>query len=249
MIDNNSLIKFVASGLSSYHNEEFLSSGWNETNYSQRTFSIGTEYEYLSKGLFTIFGISLDGQSTPQTGVFPAKDPIFDLGANLSALYNFSQSFSAQLSIGRKTRFPTLREMFSGALGKFVPNPDLKSEVSYSSELGLNYYGEVSINKINFFLSYISDGIVRTTISDIKFKRVNKDKIRNYGVEFTNQLNLIKNLKIIFNFSYLNSFAQNSNGFFEDTLEYKPRFILNSDLFYNLSKALEFSSELNYIGE
>jgi len=249
VINKNSLLKFVASGLSSTHIQKFLSSALLETDYSQRTFSIGTEYEYLKGGLFSMVGISLDGQSTPQTGTFSSKKGLLDFGTNFSAQFNISHAFSTQLSLGRKTRFPTLREMFSGALGKFIPNPDLKSEVSYSAEFGLNYSWKNSTSKVNFFLSFVNDGIVRSTVSDTSFMRINKDKIRNYGIEFSNKLNVSENIKINLNLAYLNSFAKNQNGKFVDTLEYKPKYIFNGDINYRILKNIETTLEANFIGE
>ncbi|MCP5062372.1 MAG: TonB-dependent receptor, partial [Ignavibacteriae bacterium] len=249
VLSQNSLLKFIASGLSSLHNEKFLVTGLTEMDYSQRTFSVGTEYEYFNDNLFSIVGISLDGQSTPLTGAFPSKKTITDFGTNFSVAYNFSSSLSTQINIGRKTRFPTLREMFSGALGKFIPNPDLKSEVSYSAESGINYSHNNTTHQIIFFLSFVNDGIVRTTISDTTFRRINESEIRNYGVEFTNKIDLLDKLSLNLNLSYLNSFAKNQNGNFIDTLEYKPQFILNGNLNYNFSQNIETVFEANFIGE
>jgi len=249
VLSQNSLLKFIASGLSSLHNEKFLLTGLTEIDYSLGTFSVGTEYEYFNDNLFSIIGISFDGQSTPLNGLFPAKEIISDYGANFSLLYNLSPTLSTQLNIGRKTRFPTLREMFSGALGKFIPNPELKSEISYSAETGINYSHNNTTHQIIFFLSFVTDGIVRTTISDTTFKRINESEIRNYGLEFTNKIDISNKLKLNLNLSYLNSFAKNQDGEFVDTLEYKPQFILNGNLDYNISESFETIIEANYIGE
>ena len=45
------------------------------------------------------------------------------------------------VGMSRKVRFPSLRELYSGALGRFVPNPNLKPEVLGALEAGLTGTG------------------------------------------------------------------------------------------------------------
>jgi iron complex outermembrane receptor protein len=248
-ITPNSIFKFVASGLSSEHNEQIQSSDFKSVVYAQNIYSSGIEYEYIKNNLSAIFGLSIDGQSTPQTGEQPAKDMVLDFGTNITFSYQILDNINSQISFGRKTRFPTLRELFSGALGRFILNPNLKAESAYSTELNFNAEIAQTKNQLNFFISYIKDGITRISLPERKFMRINKTQIRNYGMEFTNDINITKKLYTSLSFAYLNSFAENNKGEFVDTLEYKPKFIFNGKLNYLFTSNLETQLEANYIGE
>ncbi len=249
IFSSSSIIKFVASALSSKHIEKIKSENFNKIKYSQNTFSNGLEYEYLNNQFSAIAGISLDMQSMPLTGDKPARDMLLDIGGNLTFSYPVFTGIRSQISFGKKTRFPTLRELFSGALGRFIPNPNLKAEKAYSAEINFSSETFGANNQLNFFLSYLKDGIVRTSLPNKKFMRINKTKIRSYGIEFTSDFKLQKKLNAIVGLSYLNSFAENTDGEFVDTLEYKPSYIFNTKLNYGCCKNIKTFLEANFIGE
>ena len=244
-----SIIKLVAGGLSSKHIEQIKSDNFEEVTYAQSTFSGGVEYEYLRNKFSSIIGISLDGQATPLTGKQSSKDMILDVGANLTFSYPVFNKIQSQISFGKKSRFPTLREQFSGALGRFIVNPKLKAETAYSSELSFSSEIAFTKNQLNLFLTYINDGIVRVSLPNKKLMRINKKRIRNYGFDFTSNLQLNKNLLVSVGLSYLNAFAENGNGEFVDTLEYKPQFIFNGELNYKFLTNTEGQLQINYFGK
>jgi len=245
----STILKFVASGLTSQHIEEIKSDEYENVVYLQNIFSSGIEYEYLKNKFSTIIGISIDGQTTPKTGKQPAKDMLWDVGGNITFSYPIFANIHSQISFGKKSRFPTMREQFSGALGRFILNPKLKPESAYSTEISLSNEIKNFKNELNIFLSYIKDGIVRISLPNKKFMRINKTAIRNYGFELINKINLHHNFNAALGFSYLNSFAKNDKGKFVDTLEYKPNFILNGELNYLIFNNLETHLEANFIGE
>ena len=247
IFNKSSLVRFALNGLSTIHDEQFLSGDYQIERYSQYIYSAGAEYEFIENNFTAIAGLSLDGSATPKTGDKPSKDPISDVGINTAFIYAPVKNYSIQLNFGRKTRFPTLRETFSGALGRFVPNPKLKSEVAYTGELNFTRKFDKGKSDLNFFFSYVNGGIVRIALPDRQFQRVNKDKIRTYGVEFISEFEILQNLKTNFNFTYLNSFSQNDDGDFTDTLEYKPQFIAGLFLGYKIKNLLP-SIEVNYTG-
>ncbi|MBU0558295.1 MAG: TonB-dependent receptor plug domain-containing protein [Bacteroidetes bacterium] len=251
-IDNNSMLKFSLSATSSAHKEKFLSNNFELLTYSQTLFSAGVEYEFTDKKLTAIIGSSLDGSETPQTGDKPAQEGITDFSINSSVIYTLDENINLSLSAGRKTRFPTLREQFSGALGRFIINPELKAEAAINLESGISVSGINSKFDLNFFMSYLNDGIVRTVVVENnvkKFKRINEDKIRTVGLEALFDYKPAEDLELKLNLTLLNSFAENKNGNYSDTLEYKPGIIGGSTINYKLSEQIESSLELNYVGK
>lgn len=250
--DSNSLIKLAFNGYTITHNEKITE--YNNTNifkskYSQNVFSVGAEYEYSSDRFTVIAGLGMDGVHTPKFGNNPDKDTDFDYSINTAFIYSINDKLTSQLNFGRKTRFPSMRESYSTALGKFVINPDLKPEVAYTTELGLTSYNLNAKTEFNIFLTYISNGLTRRTLPEKQYMRINEDKIRSYGLEFISDFNITNNLYMNLNLTYLNAKAKDSEGEYSDTLEYKPEFVAGLNLQYNLNDKFLAVAELNYLGK
>lgn len=252
----HSIVKLSASGYNTVHKENLSEKNNDgalveqpETQYEQNVYSFGAEYEYFRNGFIFVIGGGLDGTSTQKAGEHVAPGSTNDYSFNTSLVYAFSNEFSSQLHFGRKTRFPTMREAYSGALGRFVVNPDLKAESATNSELSFKYKNNVSESDINFFAIFMKDGIVRESRSDGKFMRVNKDKIRTLGIELLHRYQLNSKLSVNFNLTYMNSYAENTKGDYVDTLEYKPQFIGGLNLNYDIIEKLNVVLDFNYIGK
>jgi iron complex outermembrane recepter protein len=80
---------------------------------------------------------------------------------NLQLLGNFkldeSRSFIAGIS--RKTRFPTIKERFSGGLGTTVPNPSLDPETAVHFEVGFEQKGANWNGKVAVYQARLQDAI------------------------------------------------------------------------------------------
>jgi iron complex outermembrane recepter protein len=100
-----------------------------------------------------------------------------------------SDAVRLHASVSRRARFPALRELYSGALNRFQPNPNLRPEQLTSAEIGATLGrngGEaagVSLQAVAFH-HRLEDAVVRTTVPNTRlFVRVNRDEIRSAGVE------------------------------------------------------------------
>jgi len=255
LFNQNSILRFSTSGYSTTHSEKFLSTQFTETDYQQFVYSAGAEYELLGDAFTFIGGVSYDGTSIVKAGNFESKDPMSALGVNTTLKYNFTNIFNGQINLGRKSRFPSLRESYSDGLGRFVINPDLVAETANDVELGFEYIIPEGRLFINFLITYLYDGIVRTIVptnDGNKFTRTNLDQIRTYGTEIEGSYQLGKYFDCGFSFSYLNSFGKNDLGEYSDTLEYRPElisnFYLNSNISQNINFLLEATSIANEYG-
>ncbi len=244
----SSTIKFAVSGINSTHRESFLSAPGLKT-YSQNIFSVSSEYEYHLPGYSFLLGLNFDNQNTPETGGKPKRSSESKLNFKTQLTHFFSDILSSQFSFGKKSRFPTLRELYSGALGRFIPNPNLKSEDVYTLETNLKFGGKTASLDFSAFYSILFNGIQRISLPGKQFKRVNKNKIRTLGTEFSSKLTVNKNINVSFNISYLNSFAENEIGEFSDTLEYKPGIIAGGQIEYSPFENFTLYLEANFTGE
>ena len=248
---SNSIFRFSFSGYNTNHKEEFKATDYQENTFVQNLYSAGVEYEFLSNRFTGILGASLDGSAAPKTGTFESENNLTDLGLNLTTKYNFRDDLSMQINLGKKSRFPSLRESYSDGLGRFIINPNLKAETAYDGELGLEYLFSHGKLYTNIFLNYLEDGIVRTVVETDdgnKFMRVNKESIQTYGFELQTNYALSRKIDAGLQFSYLRSSAKNnSTGEYTDTLEYKPEFISSIYLNYSLLKSFSVLFEATTI--
>lgn len=158
------------------------------STYRQHIFSVGAEAEAnLTPRLTTTAGLSLDGTATPDTGPFPGHDPLTAIGATLGATYDVSETVRLRASGGRRGRFPTMRELFGAALGKFVPNPELQPVTAWIGEVGVEHQGPRFSGSMTAFVNRVQDTIGKRTFQSGpdagKEQRINLDGSRVAGVE------------------------------------------------------------------
>jgi iron complex outermembrane receptor protein len=156
--------------------------------YRQHLFSVGAEYDWpLTERLGMTAGASFDGTATPQTGPFPARDPIYGYSITTGLTYAWSEQLSFHAAAGRKPRFPTPRELFGAALGKFVPNPGLRPVSALKAEAGASWRGAALSAEVTAFFNRTYDTIDKRTLqsgpNEGKEQRVNLEGTRVYGIE------------------------------------------------------------------
>lgn len=182
------------------HDEGFMSG--DSFEYQQRLWSLGGEVEVGSEDILRsgqgatrwTVGASVDGSDTPRSG---DKDPlgaIWDWGVR-AGVSRAAAGGNVLMHAGfsRRTRFPSLRELYSGALGRFRPNPDLRPESLKAGEAGITITDGDSQLQVVGFHHRLTDGIVRVstvTPGGAKFQRVNRDQVRSTGVEVLTAGNL-----------------------------------------------------------
>lgn len=155
------------------------------SEYRQRLWSAGAE-AMLPVGAATRLsgGLVLDGADTPETGGKPSLGGLSAWGGRLgvSGLVG-GGAVRLHASASRRARFPALRELYSGSLGRFEPNPGLRPERLTGLEAGATTSrGAVQLQG-TVFHHRLADAVVRTSTAEGQFRRVNRDEIRSTGVE------------------------------------------------------------------
>lgn len=164
--------------------------------FEQRLLSTGVEAEWaLLEGAGPIQRVTAsaggvwDRASTPVSGGLPALGAIDEWGGRLglSALANGGRTL-LHAGISRRGRFPSLRESYSEALARFVPNPDLRPERLVAVEAGLTTAFGAGELQVVGFRHDVSGAIRRITFDGGLRQRVNADELTSTGVEvFLNQ--------------------------------------------------------------
>ncbi len=160
--------------------------------YKQRLWSLGLEIEQpiggggrASPRARVSVGVSVDGSDTPEVPEpIPPRDRIWDWGARAGGTLALGAgNVLLNAGVSRRVRFPALRELYSGALGKFEPNPDLGPEVLAVAELGVTaQVGNLEAQAVAFH-QRLTDAIVRASIGDGQLQRQNRDRILSTGLE------------------------------------------------------------------
>ncbi len=163
--------------------------------YRQRLWSGALEFEQPlfdgadGSGAAITVGGSLDGSDTPETGGRPRRDALWNWGLKATGSVTLrSGATSIHAGFSRRARFPSLRELYSGALGRFVPNPELNAEVLVVGEVGLTASGAGWTVQGVAFHQRLDEAIVRTGLGDGRFTRENRDRVLSTGVELLGSL-------------------------------------------------------------
>lgn len=233
--------------------DEVLTPG-EAASYRQRLWSAGleTELRFGSEGLTTVsLGGALDGADTPESGDKPPLARIGDYGTRLGLSTLVADGVLLHGGVSRRSRFPSLRELYSGALGRFEPNPSLRSETLLGSELGFTATSGSGEVQVVGFHHRLTDGIVRRTVVGTdnvsRFQRVNQDEVRSSGLE----LLVVGTLGA----ATLNGdlTIQTVKGLEADgtevELEYEPTLMGKVGFDVPVPAGVRLSSELRYVGE
>lgn len=175
--------------------DELLTPG-GSFGYRQRLWSLGSEVELrfgdpgwipgIGSGRLNV-GVVVDGADTPESGDKPALGQLWDWGARLGVTAaGPGERLLFHGGVSRRARFPSLRELYSGALGRFLPNPSLRPEVLTGGELGLTWRSDRHEVQLVGFRQVLSHGIIRISVDTpdgTLRQRVNQDRIQSSGIE------------------------------------------------------------------
>jgi iron complex outermembrane receptor protein len=158
--------------------------------YKQWLFSLGLEIDQPllpeldgSRARFSV-GVSVDGAGTPLTGPADPRDPIWTWGARAGGTFALGDgSVVLNGGLSRRVRFPALRELYSGALGRFIVNPELDPEVLGVFELGATFEVGTLNGQAVVFHQRLTDAIVRVAVGEGQLQRQNRDRITSTGLE------------------------------------------------------------------
>ncbi len=189
-------------------------------------------------------GAGYEGASTPESGDKPARDgtgkPVFHGRVDRS----LGGAWSAYASASRLHRFPSLRELFSGALGRFVPNPDLGPESQNLYEAGLVFRRKRTEFSFTGFVSYLEGGIEKVVLAGepSRFQRANVDEIRTLGAELLSTIRPATGVRIDADHTMLLARRKEAGGF-REPVEDRPDYLTHLSADWTLLSGWTFQIE------
>ncbi|MGQ0703295.1 MAG: TonB-dependent receptor plug domain-containing protein [Gemmatimonadales bacterium] len=176
--------------------DEFLpdgAGGTAEARYRQRLASLGVETVWRlfeNRGRLNVLRLSLGGAydiaQTPETGGRePGQPTLKEWGTRIGATAVLYDGYlQAHGGVSRRGRFPSLRELYSGSLNRFAPNPELRPENLVAAEAGATVrVGDYTEFQVVGFRHQLNDAVVRIILPDQRFMRVNRDRLTSHGLE------------------------------------------------------------------
>ncbi len=229
---------------------EVLEISGPQTSYAQWLLSSVVEADWDMGADWDLRGgLGYEFASTPETGDKPPRDPT-DAAVGLVRLTWQPLSKTAlHASASRRSRFPSLRELYSGALGRFVPNPDLMPERQDLLEVGGVFRNEWWNVGLAGFASFLADGIERVVLSngEDQFQRINVSRIRTLGLEFVTSLRSARGVSLTGHYSLLHTRRQ-EEGSYTEPVEDRPDYLTSWTLAWIHGSGLQLLTEITAVG-
>ncbi len=247
----NQFLLFGLNYLSSNHTERYIIGKLFE--YEQNNLNAGIEFGgSISDFSYKIGGV-YDNFISPLTGEFVQNQNLSqsDWGAFLNLNYQISESISIFGNLSRRTRFPTLRESYTGGLNAFIVNPDLKAETGIITDLGIEYKTANLMMKFNAFYTDYRDMIVRVRLTKEQDSlrrrmRINLAEANVIGTTLDMNLRMNKELSINANLTYMKSEGK-ENDVTKDWLDNRPEISGGIGINYMILNGLMITAEGDFI--
>lgn len=221
-----------------------------ELTYRQHIYSFGVEYEVQVDDAVTLLGGgSLDGTATPKTGDKPHRDAISDYGLMAGVNFALSEANTLRLSVGRKVRFPTMRELFGEAIHSFLLNPELRPESSFLGEIALEHTGSRLAGELVFFMQRTYDTIDQENVvvdGLRRRRRINLEGSRVLGLEIVGSVAVLERVSIDGHLSIMDPEAFHIGG--TRKLNEKPVALGTLSIHMSTRWGASFRSTLVYTG-
>lgn len=217
-------------------------------SYAADTYTLAVEDELklLNEKLTLIAGISYDVLNPKKAYDQPIPDNTTTVNPQLGLVYDVDDTLELHASVGKKTRFPQLKELYSDMAGG---NPGLEAQEAISYEIGVDKVitSDLSVSMAIFY-NDIENKIDRERISG-NWVYVNRGEAENKGLEVTMDYTTPFNLEMGLGYTFLQSTEKTDTASPELDADYTPEHKFTLDLRYRFDFGLTASGQLVYTGE
>ena len=220
--------------------------------YRQDVRSVGVEADWPpAKDLRLSLGLGLDAADTPLTGDKPAQRAQQRAAFSAVLAWEVSRAWTATLSGGRRTRFPTARELYGEALGRFLINPDLQPETADMLDLDVSWQTDSARVSINPFFQHSRDTLSQRVVNvsgRALRQRFNLPGSTSYGVDAYGAATLARGLALEMGGTWLRTRVETSLEFSLRHLPQRPAHELFAALDWQLGNVLDLRGEVRRVG-
>lgn len=216
--------------------------GWqSEEEYEADTYSFALENEInVIESLSFVLGASYDYFNPKKAYKQPVPDDIDSINPQAGVVFNFTDDMILHASIGKKTRFPQLKELYSEHAGG---NPNLDPQKAVCYEVGADHsFAKAFKYSISCFYNDIDDMINREKI-DKEWVYFNIGKASILGAETSFDLTFLDYFSLGANYTYLLTRDKENNN---RELPDRPRHKVNFDFRYRSSFGFSADFQASY---
>ena len=222
-----------------------------QQNYSQWLTSFVAEASGVALGgwLLTAGG-GWEFATTPETGDKPPRAATDAAVAHIDLAHAVAGRSVVHGTVSRRSRFPSLREMFSGALGRFEPNPNLQPERQDLFEIGLSSRGSGWDLGGTAFASYLDGAIEKVVLPDSAtalYTRVNRAQIRTLGLEALAGWRPLRGLSLTGHYTLLDARVR-QDGAYTQPAEDRPNYLATITCSYDHRSGIGGAVEWHILG-
>jgi iron complex outermembrane receptor protein len=232
---NSRSIEWAASGRWTNHRETLVIGG-DEERYAQLLGSFAAEWtEPLAEHWRFRLGGGYERAATPETGGQGREGRDTEAPVGLVALRRGFRSGQVEARLSQRSRFPSLRESFSEALGRFELNPDLEPEEQTLAELDARWANSRLELSGGVFASWIDGAIERmVSLNDPSlFRRANVGQLRTLGSEASlNWSPPLRGFTVASRLVFMNARVK-EDGSYDRRAEDRPEFLTTSYVSYS----------------
>ncbi len=225
-----------------------------ELRFRQRLITIGAEADMrLSDSLTSTFGLARDRAVTPLTGDKPPQPSLSATGWSAGLRWTPAEKWELAATLGERTRFPTPRELYGAALGRFLLNPDLKPERSLLADVTLKAFPGDSL--FLDFAVWANDSDDTLSQRNVRVDGVSKRQRYNtngsftYGLEAAATLYLTDDFRTEFSAALQDGEVERDENGDRPELLQRPDAQLRVALDWQASPRLDLRAEFMHTGE
>ncbi len=221
--------------------------GWNDYGWQPRqeyetdTYTMAIEDEINpTDRLSLVVGASYDYYDPKDaSSLDELPDSIESFNPQAGIVYDLTDDTSLHASVGKKTRFPHMKELYSYYAGG---NAELDPQQTISYEVGADHAFATGITgSVAYFYNDISDLIQRVRV-DGDWQYVNVSDAMTQGVELDLAMRLTDSFSVGANYTYLSTRDKEA----DHELSFKPRHKANIDLRYGFPFGLTTTLQGSY---
>ena len=241
-----SLVRLGASFMRDNHTQQDynIGSGFDpEEEYETDTYSFAVEDEVKLGRLILTAGVSYDVHDPVKAHGDVSRDKEETINPQAGAAFNVTEDFRVYASVGRKTRFPQMKELYSDIAGG---NKSLKPQKTIAYEVGAGKkFMDMAELSVAAFFNDVEDRIVRN--SSREFENVGESDIK--GLETQLNVKTPWNFDFLFGYTYINGREKESAAAVETDIEYLPEHKAFLDARYYFDFGLTCALQTIYTGE
>ncbi|MBA3012768.1 MAG: TonB-dependent receptor [Proteobacteria bacterium] len=218
-----------------------------EQEYEVDVYSVGIEDEVrFFEKLLVKAGVSYDVHDPIKAHGGIDRDKTSTWNPQTGIAYDVTDDFNLYASVGKKTRFPQMQELYSTLSGG---NKDLKPQKTIAYEIGGDKrFGEYVTFSAAVFFNDIQDRIVNETIAGVK-TQLNKGETDIKGIETSLRIMTPWRLDVGLGYTYLTAKERADSASAERDAEFIPEHKATLDARYAFDFGLSASFQTIYTGE